>query len=343
MSGRIPAYNGNGQYAFVSYSHKDSHIVYSIIQQLAGMGYNIWYDEGIPLVSDYGGVLYDRIKGCSAFILFVSRNSVQSEDVEKEAIHAISFKKNIVQVVIDEDAQLPSSVAYHLPRSRQYLPLSCEPKEFYSKLTDVLAGCKGQSTNETVSTDSDEVSSETASALKAGDELPFGHFQWVVLKAENHRALLISKQAIAVQKYSEKWLTGTSWESCSLRKWLNGKFLSTFFTVDERKRILTAVNRNHNSDGAEYSEPTQDRIFCLSKTEAEELFSSDSQRVTFPSDAAKSSLLFAPSGSCRWWLRTIGIDNSHATIVDTNGQIIARGIDVSDGRTFVRPAFYLEF
>ena len=115
MNSKPSSYSGNGPYAFVSYSHQDSHIVYPVIEQLVRQGYNVWYDNGIPLVSDYGGVLYDRIKNCSVFVLFVSLNSVQSEDVAKEAAHAISFKKPIVQVIIDENAELPPSIAFHRP------------------------------------------------------------------------------------------------------------------------------------------------------------------------------------------------------------------------------------
>ena len=50
MAERFPAYSGRGHYVFVSYSHKDSGIVYPIISTLRDMGFNIWYDEGIPLV-----------------------------------------------------------------------------------------------------------------------------------------------------------------------------------------------------------------------------------------------------------------------------------------------------
>ncbi len=341
MSSRAPAYSGNGRYAFVSYSHKDSKVVYTVIEQLIQQGYNIWYDEGIPLVSDYGGVLYDRIKNCSAFVLFVSESSVRSDDVEKEAVHAISFKKPIIQIVIDEGAELPSAVAYHLPRSKQYLPLSCEPKEFYSKLTDALSECKDQTGNcsGTIPASPEAV---CLPSLKVGDTMQFGRFRWLVLWIEAHRVLLISEQAIILEKYNEKWLVGTSWEECTLRHWLNNKFLSTFFTVDERNRILTVANRNPNNQGVEYDDPTDDRVFCLSIPEAEKYFNGNEQRCAHPTDEAKSSLIFAPSGSCRWWLRTLGHTNSHAAYVDTNGQIIHRGTDVNDGRTFVRPAMFVE-
>lgn len=142
MADRFPAYSGDGPYVFISYSHKDSHVVYPIIERLAELGYNIWYDEGIPLVADYGGVLYEKITQCSLFVLFVSRASVKSKDVEKEAAHAISFNKDIAQIVIDEDAKLPPSIAYHLPKTRQYLVIDTDSKEFWRHLCATLSPCR---------------------------------------------------------------------------------------------------------------------------------------------------------------------------------------------------------
>ena len=139
---RIKAYEGKGTYAFVSYSHKDSPTVYPVIAQLARKGCRIWYDEGIPLVSDYGSVLYNRIMNCTVFIVFKSYASVRSEDVEKELLHAISFKKPIIQIAINWDAKYPPAVAYHIPSSRQYLDIHTCPAEFYEKLEAQLIQCK---------------------------------------------------------------------------------------------------------------------------------------------------------------------------------------------------------
>ncbi len=136
------AYEGDKPYIFVSYAHKDSDRVYQIINKLHEEGYRIWYDEGIPLAADYGEMLYKQIKACGVFLLFVSHNSVNSPDVQKEATHAITFGKEIIQIVFDETAELPDSLAYHLPRTTQYLSANIEINEFYRKLTAAIEGCK---------------------------------------------------------------------------------------------------------------------------------------------------------------------------------------------------------
>lgn len=47
------AYEGNGDYIFISYKHKDSKIVYPVIEKLYNRGFNIWYDAGLPKGENY--------------------------------------------------------------------------------------------------------------------------------------------------------------------------------------------------------------------------------------------------------------------------------------------------
>ena len=136
MSEKVAPYEGREPYAFVSYSHKNSDQVYPIIKTLTDMGCRIWYDEGIPLVADYGGVLFNHIRDCAVFIIFKSFESVASPDVDKEIHHAIDFKKKILQVVIDEQAEYPPDIAYHIHKALQYINIRTEPRELYRKLCD---------------------------------------------------------------------------------------------------------------------------------------------------------------------------------------------------------------
>ena len=43
------AYEGNENYIFVSYAHKDSDRVIPIIEELDAAGFRIWYDSGIEV------------------------------------------------------------------------------------------------------------------------------------------------------------------------------------------------------------------------------------------------------------------------------------------------------
>lgn len=143
MTTKFPAYSGKGRFAFVSYSHKDSEIVYPIIRTLHEMGYNIWYDEGIPLVAKYGSVLYRHIRECSVFLLFVSKNSVPSPEVDKEVENAFGFKKTVVRINID-DTPVRDSWAFHLTKTSQFTSIQEEPEVFYRKLKEALSICRGE-------------------------------------------------------------------------------------------------------------------------------------------------------------------------------------------------------
>ena len=42
------AYTGDEPYIFISYKHADSDIVYPVIKQMHDLGFNLWYDAGLP-------------------------------------------------------------------------------------------------------------------------------------------------------------------------------------------------------------------------------------------------------------------------------------------------------
>ena len=106
---------------------------------------------------------------------------------------------------------------------------------------------------------------------KGTDQTPI---EWIVLDYDetNHKALLISKYGLDAVPYNKKYKEIT-WEQCTLRAWLNGKFLKKAFSAKERTAIL--ITDVDNSSGQGYSKwntnggnNTQDRVFLLSYAEA---------------------------------------------------------------------------
>ena len=51
-------YNGDAPYIFISYSHRDTEVVWPILLQMQKDGYRFWYDDGIE-----GGTSWDDIIG----------------------------------------------------------------------------------------------------------------------------------------------------------------------------------------------------------------------------------------------------------------------------------------
>ena len=70
--------------------------------------------------------------------------------------------------------------------------------------------------------------------------------KWIILKKEKNKALLLSAFGIDAKPYNEEY-EDVTWETCTLRKWLNEDFLDAAFTEEEKKRIcLTKVKNPDN-------------------------------------------------------------------------------------------------
>ena len=136
--------------------------------------------------------------------------------------------------------------------------------------------------------------------------------EWLVLKNDGSKALLISKYALDCQQYNTTYPSVT-WETCTLRKWLNGAFISNAFSHEEQAMILSTTTE---------SADTKDRVFLLSEDEAREYFSSDSTR-----QCQGTAYCFAQGGDqdsdgrCSWWLRSPGgyFSRDYVSIVDNYG------------------------
>ncbi len=98
-------------YIFASYSHDDKDLVYPIISKIYEAGWNIWYDEGIEIDSEYDDVIANHIVNCDLFILFVSNSSVKSEYIRNfELKFAIRNKKKILTYWIENVLEIPSGI-----------------------------------------------------------------------------------------------------------------------------------------------------------------------------------------------------------------------------------------
>lgn len=93
-----------GPFVFVSYSHKDREGVLKNITALYESGWRIWYDEGLTIGDRYDVTLEEHIRNCSAFLLFVTENSLNSDYIkEYEIPWAEEFNKPIIKCILDND------------------------------------------------------------------------------------------------------------------------------------------------------------------------------------------------------------------------------------------------
>ena len=169
--------------------------------------------------------------------------------------------------------------------------------------------------------------------------------EWIVLAREGDRVLVVSRYALDCQQYNTSY-TSVTWETCSLRKWLNGTFLNAAFSESERAMIPSVTVRAdvNPSYSTSPGSSTTDQVFLLSITEANKYFSSDSERRCQGTEYCYALGAYEDSNSnCEWWLRSPGIYSDSAAFVDNYGSVLDNGsyVDVLCGA--VRPALWINF
>ena len=131
------AYEGDGPFIFVSYSHTDRLQVYPIIDYLNKTGTNIWYDEGIPVSEDWKKSIVDNLERCSAFLVFITPRVIDSEYVRKEISFALKKQKPFFSIYLKE-TQLPSELEFEIGNIQFMKKYLIPETEFYNKLNRML-------------------------------------------------------------------------------------------------------------------------------------------------------------------------------------------------------------
>lgn len=174
--------------------------------------------------------------------------------------------------------------------------------------------------------------------------------KWLVLAKEDNKILLISEKALDCQKYNNS-CADVTWETCSLRKWLNGTFLDTAFSPEERIRIVstTASADKNPKYTTNPGNATTDNVFLLSINEAEQYFDNDEERNCVPTayaiaNGACASNKYTKGGAatCEWWLRSPGLERQAAACVASGGMVAYFGLPFDfDDCVCVRPALWI--
>ncbi len=200
-----------------------------------------------------------------------------------------------------------------------------------------------------------------------GDYITFGAYEqdnnisnskeeieWLVLDKQEGKVLVISKYSLDCQRYNTSE-PDVTWETCSLRKWLNGTFINNAFSAEEQAMIPTVtVSADKYSEyySTNTGNATQDKVFLLSITEANQYFASDEERKCAPTDYAiaqgtwtNDSYKVGGRATCWWWLRTPGRDETkyqRIASVDSYGGVYWPGYACDSDDAAVRPALWID-
>ena len=156
--------------------------------------------------------------------------------------------------------------------------------------------------------------------------------------------MVISKYALDCQRYNSSYMSVT-WETCSLRKWMNGTFLNAAFNSGEQRLIQdsTVTADKNPSYSTLPGNNTTDKVFLLSITEVNKYFSSASARQCSATAYAKAqgAYVITRNGNCWWWLRTSGDRSYIAARVISDGSVDGNGYRVHDDDNAIRPALWI--
>lgn len=267
----------------------------------------------------------------------------------------------------------------------------------YAEQEDDEAGTVDEEQDESVSDDTamEDEEQNTAdegesSYIRNGDYVVFGNYEqdgntangpepieWQVLDENEGEMLLISRYILDIKPYNTANIDVT-WETCTLRNWLNDDFYNTVFTVEEKVNIVTVKLSNSDNVSSAYrvgegGNDTSDKVFLLSADESRKYYvfntwyehmqcgcsqfmltegtpyavnnglaTNTLNDESFLSNVGYSSdVLGKTFGS--WWLRSPGDFNKYACFVSGYGDAgwsVFYGVGIYN--IGVRPALYLE-
>lgn len=142
----LRAYDGSGDFIFVSYAHKDDAEVAPIVGYLQKRGYNVWFDGGIKPGKDWDEVLKKKVESCSCFLCFISEHSMSSSECRKEIVRARNANRPLISIFL-ENATIPQEIEEYILKVQGIEKWRMHPDSesaFYVKLlsNDLFDACK---------------------------------------------------------------------------------------------------------------------------------------------------------------------------------------------------------
>ena len=193
-------------------------------------------------------------------------------------------------------------------------------------------------------------------SVSIGDIIKFGTYEqdnntangqeeieWIVLEKKDGKALLISKYGLDCQRYNTT-STAVTWESCTLRNWLNTTFYTTAFNANQQSKIVstTLTNADNPKYGTEGGNNTTDKVFLLSIAEAEQYFVSNIALKLTVTAYAKAQGAHVYNNGSIWWLRSPGLYSHYAAHAISDVSLLSySGIPVVAVGLAVNPALWI--
>ncbi len=179
--------------------------------------------------------------------------------------------------------------------------------------------------------------------------------KWRVLSVNGDDAFLLADKNLDCQPYNTAEFDYVTWETCTLRKWLNNDFYNATFSSDEKSaiKITLVVNEDNPDRGTEGGNNTNDKVYLLSIQEAtNSLYGFSSNYDDSETREAKNTEYVKEqgawtnesdeySGNGWWWLRSPGIFPYYAENVYYGGCVAGYILANDNSSIAIRPALHL--
>ena len=100
-------YEGDKPYIFISYAHADNDAVLPIVSDMHKRGYNIWYDEGIEVGSEWQECIASHLVDAHLVVAFISNAYMRSDNCRREMHYAQSKKIKTINIFIEDTTLTP--------------------------------------------------------------------------------------------------------------------------------------------------------------------------------------------------------------------------------------------
>lgn len=100
------AYEGNEDFIFVSYAHKDQATVIPLLESMRDAGFRIWYDSGIEAGTEWPEYIEDHLMRSKVVMVFMTPATVESRNCRNEINFALELKKEVLVVYLEETTLL---------------------------------------------------------------------------------------------------------------------------------------------------------------------------------------------------------------------------------------------
>lgn len=133
----------SGNYVLISYSSKNKQKADQFLKILYENGISWWRaPESIPTGRRYPDEIAKAIKNCGCFVLLLSTESQESDDVYNEVILAKNYKKAIIPIQLDDVVLSPGFSyligSYHITKVRSINTFLPEMKQIISEIQKAL-------------------------------------------------------------------------------------------------------------------------------------------------------------------------------------------------------------